>query len=305
MSVALDLGSHSFRSLRYAAGSLKARHVRAEYCPVPDNSRHRQLLSAHGVAFLESDAGLIVPGESAAKVARFLQLPTHAVLPAGSVAEGDRLGRQVINVLLESVLPQQPGIRECSVTFPAGAEGRSPETIDFLSRLVRLRGYLPRPLPQALALGLAELGGNQFSGLSLCVGHSGTQLMVLRIGRPVASASLPKAGEWLEEQLSRERSREEQALTNACRELAWEIAREAVRLLAEESERALPRPQTLLCGGGCSQIPGFPELIAEAIGHRDPTCVIRSIRTADPSPYTLCRGALIHGQLESPQRRAS
>ena len=44
--------------------------------------------------------------------------------------------------------------------------------------------------------------------------------------------------------------------------LAWEIARECVRLLNAEACRLLPRPLTLLCGGGCAQIPGFPELIA-------------------------------------------
>jgi hypothetical protein len=306
---ALDLGSHTFRSARLLGGSLRARRVRAEYCPVPDNRIHREFLATHDISFLECEAGLVVPGDDANKVARFLQVPTHAVLPGGRLAPGDRLGRQVINVLLESVLPPgTPAGCECAVTFPAGTEQDGSETVEFLSRLIKLRGYTPRPLAQGLALGLAELGGEQFTGLCLQVGHSATQLVVLRLGRMVASDSLGKAGEWLEEHLRRDRTaatREEQAHSNACRELAWEIARESVRLLNAGACRLLPRPLTLLCGGGCSQMPGFPDLIAEAIGHRDPTCGIHSIRTASASPYTICRGALIHAELDSPLRRAS
>lgn len=307
--IALDLGSHTFRSARYLGGSLRARRVRAEYCPVLDNRIHRDFLATHEISFLECEAGLVVAGDDANKVARFLQVPTHAVLPGGRVAEGDRLGRQVINLLLESVLPPgSPAGTECSVTFPAAAEQDGSDTIEFLARLIKLRGYTPRPLAHGLALGLAELGDEQFTGLCLQVGHSATQLVVLRLGRVIASDSLGKAGEWLEDYLRRERmpaAQDEKAFGNACRELAWEIARESVRLLNTSACRLLPRPLTLLCGGGCAQIAGFPELISEAIGHRDPTSAIHSIRTANASPYTLCRGALIHAELESPLRRAS
>ena len=39
--IALDLGSHTFRSARLLGGSLRTRRVRAEYCPVLDNRIHR------------------------------------------------------------------------------------------------------------------------------------------------------------------------------------------------------------------------------------------------------------------------
>jgi hypothetical protein len=307
--IALDLGSHTFRSARLLNGSLRTRRVRAEYCPVLDNRIHREFLAKHEISFVECEAGLVVPGDDAGKVARFLQVPTHAVLPGGRIAAGDRLGRQVVNVLLESVLPPgTPVGTECAVTFPAAAEQDGSETTEFLTRLIKLRGYTPRPIAQGLALGLAELGHQQFTGLCLQVGHSATQLAVLRLGRLVAGDSLGKAGEWLEDYLCRERNpatHDEKALGNATRELAWEIARECIRLLNAGACRLLPRPLTLLCGGGCSQIPGFVDLIAEAIGHRDPACGINSVRTANASPYTTCRGALIHAELDTPLRRAS
>src|SRR5688500_6637094 len=136
MIIALDLGSHSFRSAQFVGGSLRARRVRAEYCPVPDNRIHRDFLATHAIPFLECEAGLVVPGDTAEKVTRLLRAPTHAVLPGGRLTDGDRLGRQVIHVLLDAVLPRGSFAgAECAVTLPAGAEPNGSETIEFLTRL--------------------------------------------------------------------------------------------------------------------------------------------------------------------------
>ena len=75
MTVALDLGSSEFRSLRNTESQLLARRIEAIYTVVSDSPQQRQQLLAANIPFLKSACQLIVPGSSARAVSELQRTP--------------------------------------------------------------------------------------------------------------------------------------------------------------------------------------------------------------------------------------
>jgi len=342
MKIALDLGSHTFRSLRAASSRsvgdhLIARRMRAVYLTLPDSDTHRRLLEKTGTMFLACDHHLVLIGEPALEISRLLQVPTQDLLPRGQLAPHDPISRQIINLLVDALLPQSTEGGICCFTH-TGAMRRSlvAAQMDFFSRLIRLRGYTPLSLPAGQALILAELVRERFTGIGLVIGATGCEVTVSQLGQELHSWTIPRGGRWIDEQLARERgdllhdtaghrlldlekasmdkealsraltspgNRDEKLLARLCRELAWEIAGDIGQKLAEDPRLAsLTRPVHLVCGGGLAQIPGFFDLLQEALERRDTPVPIDRILIADSSPYTIARGLLVHAELESQQQ---
>jgi len=336
MKISLDLGSHSFRSLRSAGDHLVARRMRSVYCTLPDSDTHRRLLEKTGTSFLTCDHHLVLIGEPAIEISRLLQIPCLDLLPRGQLAAQDPISRQIINLLVDALLPQAEGGSGgvCCFTH-TGAMRRSQVAaqLDFFSRLIRLRGYTPLPLPAGQALILAELVQERFTGIGLVVGATACEVTVSQLGQELHSWTIPRGGRWLDEHLARERgdmlhdasgqrlldldkaaldrealsssvlapvSRDEKLLARLCRELTWEIAADLCQKLREDPRLSnLPRPVNLVCGGGIAQIPGFCDLMLEALERRDDAVPVGRIIAADSSPYTIARGLLVHAELET------
>ena len=90
-------------------------------------------------------------------------------------------------------------------------------------------------------------------------------------------------------------------LQRLCRELAWEAA----GLIADAMSSLRSRPASIVLGGGLAAMPGVIELVREASGRRCPPNSLGALRAADPSPFTLARGALIQAELDSQALRVS
>lgn len=334
MKISLDLGSHSFRSLRSAGDHLVARRIRSVYCTLPDSDTHRRLLEKTGTEFLTCDQHLVLIGEPAIEIARLLQIPCQELLPRGQLAAHDPISRQIISLLIDALLPQSDGGGICCFTH-GGAMRRSlvAAQLDFFTRLIRLRGYTPLPLPAGHALVLAELVEDRFTGVGVVVGAATCEVTVTQLGQELHSWTIPRGGRWIDEHMARERgdlfhdaagqrlldldkaaldrealgsavlapvSRDEKLLARLCRELTWEIADDLCQKLREDPRLgSLPRPLSLVCGGGVSQIPGFADLLHEALQRRDGAIPVGRIVTSDSSPYTIARGLLVHAELET------
>ena len=334
MKISLDLGSHSFRSLRSAGDHLVARRMRSTYCTLSDSETHRRLLERTGTEFLTCDQHLVLIGEPAIEISRLLQIPCLELLPRGQLAAHDPISRQIINLLIDALLPQAEAGGVCCFTH-GGAMRRSlvAAQLDFFSRLIRLRGYTPLPLPAGQALILAELVEDRFTGIGVVVGAAACEVTVTQLGQELHSWTIPRGGRWIDEHMARERgdllhdaagqrlldldkaaldrealapavlapvSRDEKLLARLCRELTWEIADDLCQKLREDPRLgSLPRPLSLVCGGGIAQVPGFGDLLQDALHLRDAANPVGRIVTADSSPYTIARGLLVHAELET------
>ena len=331
MSVALDLGTSCFRSLRPAGGRLLARRFPAVYVAVDDLPAQRRLLESSAIPYVTSDGGLVVMGDPALEIARMLKRPCVPLLPQGQIPEHDPLGRQVIAAALESLLPQGNG-DECAMILPIATQ-RSPEQQMFFERLLRLRGYRPTTVTSGEATILATLGDQAFTGIGFSLGASGARVTIGHRGRILAEATSPRGGDWLDEQFAFQterflwdadgnqyldlnaiaqwknqtalsvlnpQTREEGLITDLYRELLRPILAEGATLCQKTPWLATyPTPLQLVCTGGPTKIQGFSILMRHLLQALRWPVEIGEIRCPAGDEFLNARGALIRATLDN------
>ncbi|NOX55387.1 MAG: hypothetical protein GXP27_13305, partial [Planctomycetes bacterium] len=207
MTIGLDIGSHHLRSLRIGPDfTLRARKCRASYAVLPDSPAHQRLLEQAGVSYAVCDGSLLLLGDAALEYANLFQVRPAALLPAGHVPKADPLARQILAALTDSLLPE-PDRREdvCCFTssFAKNGEWADREDEEFFARLIRLKGYAPVAISQSLALVLAELADEAFSGIGAVFGASCSQAVLAHRAVEVARFTLPRGGRWVADELVR------------------------------------------------------------------------------------------------------
>ena len=337
MSIALDLGSDLLRSLRVQGDRLLARRCRATCSILPDNPAQRRLLEQSRIPFATCEDSLVLIGSAAVELAQVFGVPRQEILPGGIVPPQDPVARQLIAVLTEALLgPAQERYEVCSLVQPAHilhAQDERQDSLQFFQRLLRLQGYIPCPISAGRALAYATLGQDAMTGIVLALGRSGTEVAVVYRGQSVVERSLPRGTRWLDQQLAEQfhllqhdpagqawldidqatrfRERSEQALVapstddeKTLRKLASDWISNLVSelepiLVKAASELRLKQPLPLICGGGLAQWPGLVERLTERLRKQEIAPLIGEVRRTPAAAYTICRGALIHAELEA------
>lgn len=332
MNVALDLGSHACRSLRLREGTLARRRCRSIVALLTDGEAQRTWLKRLQIPSVPCDEHLAVPGDFAEELAKLFPVACQDLLAEGKVPYADPVTRQLLALLVETLLP--PATDEdhvCCFTHPGFGHSRGAarsdfdRRLEFVSRLIRLRGYEPRPVHPAVALALAEMEPERYAGIAVCLGASGCDLALVRHGEPVATLRLPRGGRWIDEELARHarlfcldpfgerifdleaarrrketfsltapRGGEQQLVADLYRKLIDEIVQGIERLHAspQAGTASASPPLTIVAAGGPTQIEGFLELLHTAVPGSAGT-----IRRAPTDEYATCRGCLIHATL--------
>lgn len=208
MSIGLDFGAHTIRTLRRDGERLKSRATRLVYAVLPDSPAHRRLLEKAQVSYLVCESEIVLVGDDADEHAGLFRTACRPLLVGGHVPEDDPLARQVIARLVECVLPTAAARNEiCAVTLPGEADfegsGTRPD-YEFLTRVIRLQGYEPLIVPAAQSLVLAELVRSSFTGIGLSFGHAGCEALLAHRGTTICLAASGLGGEWLDQRLLKE-----------------------------------------------------------------------------------------------------
>lgn len=337
MSVALDLGTFRLKSLSCRGDRLIVRKCRTVYAALPDTPARRQGLQQMRLPFAVCEDMLVVIGDGAVQLSQMLGTPLRPLLPDGKVPHDDPPARQILATLIDSTLPEPEAAGEfcCMILPPASRSTRRRGTAEyeFLSRLVRLRGYSPLVIDAGTAVVLAELSSAGFTGIGISFGASTTQATLAYQGREVASCSIPQGGDWIDDQAARSegaytwdaagarfvdvntvrRWKErcdgsilEPATRRDARlcELYRELLVVVVSRLTEEFADVLPRlglrqPLAVAAAGGTARIPGFRDLLMQAFQESTLPVEADGIRVAVKADHAIARGALIYAQLEA------
>lgn len=336
MGVALDLGTHAARSLRLSKNKTIRRQCRSVALLIPDGVLARTRLEQFQVPFVACDDRLAIPGDPAAEMAELFGAACQDLLPEGQVPYADPVTRQLIAMLIESLIPaaSQEGV-PCCFSQPGygqndeGMEDQFDRRLEFVSRVIRLRGYEPVPINPALALILAEMETEQFTGVGISVGASGCDLVLSHRGAMLAAARVPRGGRALDELLavqarrfcvdsfgqcvldlewSRRRrefaapaqlsSDESQVLEQALNDLVVEIVLGLDRLLST-SRWESGEPLTIVLGGGLAQSRAFESRLRKQIRRAHPGLYPSHIRLAGNAESAVTRGCLIQSLLEA------
>ena len=335
MSIALDLGSHRFRSLRRIDEQLIARQDRAGYCVLPALDSYQHLLSKAGIPFARCEDSLILMGERSDEFAALFQTDFVPVVPNGQIPRNDPLSRQVLAAMVDAMLPD-PRLHgeSCYVALPQGSDDEELLSGDseFFKRLIRLRGYEPIPMRSGMAVVLTDLVDTGFTGIGINFGASSCDAVLAWRGVEIASTHVAKGGNWIDECLATENdqyawapdgskhldisgayeaklsyrgslleptSREEQLMATLYRDLIASCIQQAVRAFVRAPRlNEIRKPVPVVCAGGSTKIAGFHQLVAAALQSVKLPLQIDEVRESTSVEFAVARGCLIAAELD-------
>ncbi|MCX7418091.1 MAG: hypothetical protein NT013_00955 [Planctomycetia bacterium] len=342
MSIGLDVGSSQIRCLRLHGEQTVGSSSRALFAVLPDASEYRALLEAGHIPFAICDGALALIGDNAAAYSSLFHVRPQALLPHGRLPTNDPVARQCLAALVEALLgePNQPG-EMCCVTLPGGEMFQSLATnneLEFLTRLIRLRGFTPQVLPATMAAVLAQLVSRSFTGIGLSFGAATSELVLTHRGIQVAIEVSPRGGDWMDEliaehfeyalcdaegasflNLDQARAHREgltsifatpgdsgaQFLADVHQDLVYELIRSAAEKFSQQPRTIdVPQPLTVIVVGRVARAPGFRDLLEKAFETARFPLEIGNIQFATDDNFTVARGCLINSQLETEVRSA-
>ena len=342
MITAIDFGCYAIRSAfreDIAGAPVKILSEKSEYVVLPNIERYRQLLDSHEVPRAECEDSLAVYGNQAARTRWLSRVPSASIFNGGIVPPDDPPARQMLDLICTAILPAPgAGLNLCVFTVPGSARCR--ESQEFLSRLIRMRGYEPLAVSAAEVAMLAEGTDLSFSGISVVIGAETSEVSISRMGVTLASTVISVGADWIDIEMARqfqiqvfdeagvawldlEAVREwkhspERNLRNSVGEREKVLSRlygavldktaQATHdLLAQPSVHAVIGEERLnvICCGGATRVAGFASVLTERFVDQDIAGRVQSVRTVDSPELTVVRGLLIAGKLEARCRRLS
>ena len=319
MSIALDVGVSQMRSLRRRRFRLVGRNCRSSYAALPDSPIRRRVLDEERVSYAVCEDSLIMLGDLVSEFAQLFHVPSVPLLLAGDVPHDDPPARQAIAAIIDAILPEPQAPKEhCCLSISGLPDRRSPaghESLDFLTQVVRLRGYVPSILSSTRAVVLAELVGDAFSGIGMSFGAGSCEIGLVHCGLEIARCTVPVGGNWIDEQLARRdasyfwdsaghkylntdaatawkeafagsllelTSAREWVLCELYQDLITRALTEACQTFSAVPEVAdVPQPVSVVCSGGATSISGFCELLTRSIQKTPLPVAVKQVTVAE------------------------
>ena len=338
MTIALDVGTHRLKVLRCEGDRLVARACRTIYASLPDSAARRQMLERIGINTSRCGNDLVVLGDSAANLAKVLQVPCLPLLSSGRVPDDDPAARQMLGAMIDQLLGEarETGEYCCLVVPQASREEKG--NAEFFSRLARLQGYRPLTVSAGMAVVLAETVHTGFTGIGVSLGSTGCEISLAHRGVELSRASVSRGTRWIDERLANchglalwdprgqkhldveqaARTREmaghplsnptdefEEEIAKCYRELMGEVARALAEMLGNcETAATLPQPLAVVVSGGPARATGMGPLLERTLRAADLPVRLGEVRVAADSDFTIARGCLINAELEHDVQRS-
>jgi hypothetical protein len=329
MTIALDVGTRRFRALKVGTGQLVAKTLATTCAFLPDKPSVRRLLETSGVRFFAEGDQLVVWGDSAASLARQCAIKTEHLLARNPLRKQKQTIAEPLSDVLASLLPPAETDEVCCI-------GSLSDDLhaDWLHAAVVSLGYRVVICSQGLAVVLAELVKEDFTGIGMVFGGSRCEAVLATEGEEIARYELPRAGEAIDQSIAILEDRYWWSMSGF-RELdtdgitAWKES-----LTSNVTEPAVPRGERLLTGyaqlvsdliagsesrfdrqqvpgslslvisGGSARIPGFLDLLNQHLCESALPVDHHNIRLAT-AEYTIARGLLIQAELEQQKQLQS
>ncbi|MFK7818216.1 MAG: hypothetical protein AB8G99_05840 [Planctomycetaceae bacterium] len=337
MTASVDFGSHRIRVLTLEGDqNIVSRSFRSVYSILPDTQEQRAMLGRLGLPFAVCENHLAVLGDYADELSCVNSLPQVQLFTDGQVTAADPPARQILNTLIESMLPAATTQgAQCAVTAP-GLFQSGTGSPEFLNKLVGLRGYTPVPVSAGHATVLAEGSATRFSAIGIAFGAQCCEVALVGRGNLIDRQLVAKGGDWMNIELARQSEqyvydREghcyldiesvakwkeasfrtldrrdnamEHTLGNLYLEMLQAVAATIQEIVRRNAIQSGPLP--ILCSGGVASIDGFSDAFRHALRTTNLSAEQVGSMKIVTDPLCAARGGLIQVALQSEARRAA
>lgn len=327
MILAVDVGTSEFRSLFRQGGRLVGRRCAACYIAVPRDAVTDKWIARLKIRTLECDGSWIVFGSTAAELSRVLRVPLSPLLVEGRIPVSDPIGRQLLAVGLESILPPRTRFDEVLMTLPGDQVDPDEPEVALLTRLFRIRGPSVRLAHSGTAMAHARLSRHRYTGLVLNVGAAFCSASLVRLGQPLVEMTVAVGGRWIDDRFARTRSRfffddagrkildlfgveswkrtvdlRSETSGNADLAVLRDLYREVAVALGTKIEQELStsrhakkivRPVPVILSGGGATMGGFDDLLRIELQRIAVPFPLGAIELAGHDPFAVAKGLLI------------
>ena len=330
MSISLDVGIDTLKSLRRQGNQLVGKKCRGVFSVMSDSESRREVLGKLNVPYSTAEEQIILMGDASAQYAEMFQTATMSLFPETKKRSDEAvLSAEVLQSLVKSLLGEPNYAQEtCCVTLPGTNVNRQ-----HITNAIRESGFQPIILSSGMSVVLAEMVKESFNGIGLSLGAGSCTMSLAHHGEEVARYTLPLGANWIDENLAeanedfgwdtrghrylkteRVRNWKESragAFLNPSTEGELILKEVYSQLLKELFQQAgdnfklipkvhnSPQPLTLVCSGGPARLPGIQEMIERTLLTTPFPLEVNRVRVAAESIYVVSRGSLIHAELES------
>lgn len=195
---------------------------------------------------------------------------------------------------------------------------------DALGQIFQSLGYKTKTINEAVALGYVGLADNKLTGITMSLGSGMCNIAISYHGICALKFSVCHAGDWLDEQVSRdtgitkskaqkikeagnysiskddahERTSAQNAIKTYYESLIRYILANIQELFTKTTMPEFPEAVPIIIGGGSSLVPGFIEVFKEQFVQKEFPLEISEIKLVDEPLTAVARGCLIHAKLE-------
>jgi hypothetical protein len=318
--VGLDVGTSKVVATQGGAAKAETDTQLNAFFAVPYSSLSQATLQQNGVPFYREDDELIVYGTPAEKFAHMFNAECRRPMARGILNPRERSATHVLESILGTLVPAARGSGEVlAFSVPAAAQDMQAELTyheETLKRYLRERGYTPLPVNEGLAVVLAELSKESFTGIGISCGGGMCNVALSYLSIPSLTFSIAHGGDHIDASVGTVVG-ESATRVKAIKEETLDLTRPAgdkidkalhiyydklIDMLVEELcdavTRTQKRPRTdkplpIVLAGGTAKPNGFRDRFEAALRQRTLPFQVADIRMASDPLTATSRGALV------------
>lgn len=318
--IGLDVGTSKVVTAEGDAKKSKTQAQLNAFFAVPYSALHESSLKQSNIAFYHEGDELIVYGSDADKFAQMFNAEVRRPMAKGILNPSEAAATHVLETILGSLVTtaRSPG-EMIAFSVPAAARDTGAGLTyheETIKHYLRDRGYTPLAVNEGLAVVLAELGKESFTGIGISCGGGMCNVAFSFLSIPSLTISIPHGGDYIDsavggvvqEPATRVKAIKEETLdlsrpTNDKIGKALHIYYDKlIEMLVDELVQAvrtsqrLPRTDQALpivLAGGTAKPNGFRDRFEQALARRTLPFKVAEVRMASDPLTATARGALV------------
>jgi hypothetical protein len=294
------------------------------FVSVPYTRMTEAILQQNKMVYHRNGKDLYVFGNDSEKFASFFNAEPRRPMQKGVINPQEPMGQQIIQAIIESVVPRGRRNELLCFSVPGKGEGADSNLVyheAVIKNFMQSLGYEAKALNEGLAVVFAELQNENFTGIGISCGGGMCNVCVSFLSVPMLTFSLPVGGDYIDssvatvvdEPVTRVRLIKEESLdisrqpkdrvTSALYIYYEEVINSIVNRLRDEFEasRQLPRierPMPIVLSGGTARPRGFLQKFEAAVRSNGFPVQISEVRMASDPLTATARGCYIAAMSE-------
>jgi actin-like ATPase involved in cell morphogenesis len=322
-AVGLDVGT----SRIVVAGGYNGHKAQTQlnsFVAVPYSRMTEAILQQNKMVYHRNGKDLYVFGNDSERFASFFSAEPRRPMQHGVMNPQEPMGQQIIQAIIESVVPRGRKNELLCFSIPGRGEGAESNLVyheAVIKNFMHSLGYEAKAVNEGLAVVFAELQNENFTGIGISCGGGMCNVCVAFLSVPMLTFSLPMAGDYIDlsvaavvdEPVTRVRLIKEESLdlsrppkdkvTSALHIYYEEVINSMVEKLREEfeSSRQLPkieRPMPIVISGGTAKPRGFLQKFEATVKGNGFPVQIADVRMASDPLTATARGCYIAAMSE-------